>query len=244
MEARIALMAAARRLARKVGLVPETVQVKDEYVEWLSYANAGMLDRGNLHCFDLALRSLPSTAPILEIGSFCGLSTNVLAYYKARNHLTNRLITCDAWRFENAVQGSRIGTSRISHEDYRTYVKESFKRNVQFFSGNDLPFTIEVTADQFFELWHAAGSSVDVFGRRVDLGGTIAFAYIDGNHSYEFARRDFDNCDRVLESRGFLLFDDSADESSWEVKRVVREALATGRYRIAAKNPNYLLQKS
>jgi hypothetical protein len=83
----------------------------------------------------------------------------------------------------------------------------------------------------------------DVFGREVHLGGPIGFAYVDGNHSYDVARRDFDGCDAHLEAGGFILFDDSADHSVWEVRRVVREAIRTGRYEVVAKNPNYLLRR-
>ena len=66
---------------------------EDEYVEWLCFANAGMLDRGNLYCFDYAIRNLPSSAPLIEIGSFCGLSTNLITYYKAAipDHSRNAL---------------------------------------------------------------------------------------------------------------------------------------------------------
>ena len=68
-------------------------EITDEYVKWLCFANAGMLDRGNLYCFDLAIRNLPSDAPMVEIGSFCGLSTNLIAHYKYKHGKTNTLIT-------------------------------------------------------------------------------------------------------------------------------------------------------
>jgi hypothetical protein len=75
---------------------PEIIHIGDEFVTWLCYANAGMLTSGNLYLFDYALRRLPpGNAPILEIGSFCGLSTNLLTYYKLKHGVKNRLITCD-----------------------------------------------------------------------------------------------------------------------------------------------------
>jgi hypothetical protein len=77
----------------------------------------------------------------------------------------------------------------------------------------------------------------------VTFGGPIAFAYIDGNHAYDFARRDFENTDRFLVPGGFILFDDSADGSEFEVTRVVQEVLNSDAYEIVAKNPNYLLRK-
>jgi hypothetical protein len=57
------------------------IDISDDYINWLSFANSGMLHRGNLYCFDYAIEHLPTEAPIIEIGSFCGLSANVITYY-------------------------------------------------------------------------------------------------------------------------------------------------------------------
>ena len=76
----------------------------------------------------------------------------------------------------------------------------------------------------------------------MQLGGPISFCYIDGNHTYEGAKLDFLNCDVFLEPGGFLLFDDSVEHQfgGW---RVMPEVLATGRYQLAATNPNHLFRK-
>src|SRR4051812_33419942 len=73
------------------------INIIDDYVSYLSFANAGMLNKGNLLCFDFALSHLPSTNPIVEIGVFAGLSTNILGYYKQRHGVSNRLFNCDRW---------------------------------------------------------------------------------------------------------------------------------------------------
>ena len=75
------------------------------------------------------------------------------------------------------------------------------------------------------------------------MGGTISFAYIDGNHTYDFAKRDFENADKYLEVGGVILFDDSSDDSIWEVNKVIEEIKKEGRYEIIIKNPNYLIKK-
>ena len=75
------------------------------------------------------------------------------------------------------------------------------------------------------------------------LGGDIGFCYIDGNHTYDFARRDFENTDRALVKGGFILFDDSSDDSHWEVNRLVREIAAGSDYALISKHPNYLFRK-
>ena len=111
------------------------------------------------------------------------------------------------------------------------------------FCKTDLPYTIEADSDTFFKQWSAAESVTDVFGRNVDMGGALSFCYIDGNHTYDCAKRDFVNADQYLSPRGFILFDDSGDGSGWEVCKVVEEVLKSGSYHLIAKNPNYLVQK-
>ena len=58
---------------------------EDEYLNWLRFANAGMLHPGNIHAMEYAIQNLPTNHPILEIGSFCGLSTNVISYLLQKN---------------------------------------------------------------------------------------------------------------------------------------------------------------
>jgi predicted O-methyltransferase YrrM len=219
-----------------------SIDITDEYTRWLNMAVAGWMVRGNLHCFDYAIRNLPSNAPILEIGSFQGLSTNLIAYYRRMHNAPNLLITCDKWEFEDR-QGPMLADSGISHQDYRDFIRASFKRNIEMFSRADLPHTVEMTSDEFFEAARQKKEVQDIFGRKLSIGGPISFCFIDGNHTYEFAKRDYENTDAFLEPGGFILFDDSADGSDWGVCRVVREVRASGKYDLVIKNPNYLFQK-
>jgi hypothetical protein len=220
------------------------IDISDEAVNWLCFANAGILERGNLYSFDHAIANLPEGgAPILEIGSFCGLSTNLLSHYKTKHNVTNKLINCDKWQFEGARPGEKIAGTFIGHSEYKEFVRDTYLRNVRMFSRNDLPYTIELLSDEFFELWINSSQTEDIFGRRIQLGGPLSFCYIDGNHSYEFVKRDYEHCDHFLLPGGFLLFDDSADGSAFDVVRVVQEVKASGRYETVIKNPNYLFRK-
>ncbi len=219
------------------------VDISDEYVKWLCFANAGMLERGNLYCFDYAITHLPSAAPIIEIGSFCGLSTNLLTYYKEKHGVLNDLITTDKWQFEGSSGASTIGKSNVTHAEYRKLVKESFIRNAQTFSRNALPYTVEMFSDEFFQAWQKSSKVNDVFGRSITLGGPISFCYVDGDHSYDAVKRDFIHCDEFLENGGFILFDDSADSSDWEVRKVIAEIKKDRRYEVVINNPNYLFRK-
>ncbi len=220
------------------------IDISDPYVAWLRLANAGMVHRGNLYCIDYAIRHLPSSAPILEIGSFCGLSTNLITYYKERHQAKNRVIACDKWVFEGAEEGQVGGHPSLHHDEFRALVRESYLRNVRLFSAQDLPYTVEMTSDEFFEAWRARLRATELFGRELSLGGPLSFCYIDGNHTYEFVRRDVEQCDRHLEPGGFLFLDDSGRGSPFPgVHRVVQETRKTGRYAVIAQNPHVLLQK-
>lgn len=53
----------------------------DLFLNWLQFANEGMLNKGNIYCIEYAVNHLPSNSPVIEIGSFCGLSTNVISHY-------------------------------------------------------------------------------------------------------------------------------------------------------------------
>jgi hypothetical protein len=181
---------------------------------------------------------------MLEIGSFCGLSTCIIAYLCDKHSLANRLFTCDRWGFEGQNLGANLGDHKsITQDQYRTFVRDSFLRNAKMFCRPNLPHTVEADSDVFFQRWSAAETATDVFGCEVKLGGPLSFCFIDGNHTYEFAQRDFKNTDRYLAPGGFILFDDSGDGSGWEVCKVVEEVLTSGSYRLVAKTPNYLVQK-
>src|SRR5438477_11038682 len=156
---RTLLARALRKAASLIGPASSQIDITDDYVKWLCFANAGMLDRGNLYLIDYALSRLRSNAPFLEIGSFCGLSANLIIHYKRKHGLHNKLFTCDKWEFENDDKDRKnIAGSPVLFSDYKRFAKESYLRNIQTFSGDDLPFTIESFSSEFFDLWrsHAA----------------------------------------------------------------------------------------
>jgi methyltransferase family protein len=240
-----AMFKAALLVGPRIGTEREVIALDDEYLKWLGFANAGMQHPGNAYLFEYVIRNLPNAAPILEIGSFCGLSTNMLAYFKWKHGARNPVINCDRWQFEDEGDRYREGSifkSFLAYKDYSAFVRDTYIRNVRMFSGQELPHTIEKTSDEFFAAWSAGESVEDVFGRRLTLGGPLSFCFIDGNHSYAYAKRDFLNCDCSLGNGGFLLFDDSA-ENSFGVHLLMPEVLATGRYKLIARNPNHLFQK-
>ncbi len=233
---------ALRKAARIIDPPRPIHLLNDEYITWLCYANPGMLEKGNLYSIDYAISHLPSAAPILEIGTFCGLSTNVITHFKRKHGVSNPLITCDKWDFENVNGRSNIADSPVLFSEYKAFSKNSYIRNIQMFSRDDLPFTFEMTANEFFDAWGSRNNCTDVLGRSRDLGGPFSFCYIDGNHTYEYAKQDFLHCDTYLEDGGFILFDDST-LPEFSLHNLMPEIMGMSRYRLIAENPYHLFQK-
>ena len=224
---------------QRAGIVP----YDSEYLKWMLFANAGMFHPGHRHLIDLAVRALPTDDPVLEIGAFAGLSTNVLTYFLKLHGRRNVLVTTDPWIFEGE-EPELVPDSDIPFTAYRARVRAQFEENVRFWSGDRLPYAFDLTSDRLFDAWRAGETLTDVFGREHRLGGPIAFCFVDGDHRYEQARRDFLNADRVLVPDGFLLFDDSDEFGAFpDVHRVVQEALRDFGYELVAENPHHLLRK-
>lgn len=212
-------------------------------MRWLRYANAGMLEPGNVWSMDYAIRRLSSDHPLVEIGSFAGLSTNVICHLLRKHGRRNAFFTCDNWDVTGRHDTGRIDGGELTFTEYAAYVRTSFVRNVGFFSPHNRPFTIEAASEEFFERWQRNEDATDVFGRTVRLGGPISFCYVDGIHSREAVRREFDSIDRHLDRGGLILFDDSSDSSPFGLNRLMREIAGSGGYERAQQNPNFLLRK-
>lgn len=214
----------------------------DEYLEKLCRANAGMQHAGNLYLFDLIIKNLKSKKYILEIGTFCGLSANIITYLLRKYNKKNNLITIDKRQSKDNINS--IGTSGVSYSDFADYIKSSLKNNLLTFSEENLPYAIEEYSDDFFRLWEKRTVVTDLYQRNLQLGGKISFAYIDGNHSYEKVKQDFINCNNFLEINGYIMFDDSSDLSPWAgVQQLIIEVKKLNNYILIMTNPNYLFQK-
>jgi hypothetical protein len=228
----------ARRLLRRS---PRPRLLNDEYVDWLGRLNAGTQDRGNPYLLDLAVRSAPP-APMLEIGSLCGLSAATISYLQRKHGRCVPLFCCDSWVLESAEQ-PLPAAAPVTRAEMRAHALESFQRAMLRFSAERLPFAIEASSQEFLRDWEGRRRVRDVFGRGVRLGGPLGFCLVDGEHSARGSREDFDGCDRHLVAGGLILFAGSGDHTPWPVRAVVREAIAQGRYEVVARNPNYLLRK-
>ena len=214
----------------------------DAYIDWVVRMIGGWLEpgHGNLVSFLYAATHLPAAGAVVEVGSFLGASTNILCYLLERHAERRPLFNCDPWCFEGTEE--RIGGYfDAARPEWREYAREAFIRNTRVFSASHLPHSLELTSNEFFELWKRDAEVTDLFGRTARLGGPVAFAYVDGNHTYEQARKDAENLRAHLVPGGLILLDDSADDSPFDCKRVVPDLLEQG-FSVVWNNPNYLLR--
>ena len=214
----------------------------DEYLEWIQFIVGGFLFPGNVRAFDHAMLRMPTLGAIVEIGSLFGLSTNIIAYLATKYRRPNPLFACDPWTPEGS-DGRVAGYFDAHAKPYREYSKTLFMMNARLFSKDRLPYAIETFSEVFFEQWRTAASVQDVFGRTVTLGGPISFAYIDGAHTYEASRADFEAVDRHLLPGGFVLLDDSGDDCPFESRRVAQEVAHDVRYDLVFTTPNYFFRR-
>ena len=210
----------------------------------------GMLKPGNIVLMEHAIKHMPNHGSVIEIGSYGGLSANLLVYLLTKHQKAHLLYTCDAWIYEgytdhkDCVTQTHIdGRPDVLRSDYSAYMKRAFIQSTQLLSAHNLPFAFHMHSHTFFDSWKNNKTETDVFGRKQPLGGTISFAYIDGGHSYEVAKKDVEQVTQHLALHGFMLLDDSADNEHFGSALLMKELKKDPRFKVIAKNPNYLIQK-
>ena len=205
--------------------------IDDAFVQFLRTAIGGWLSDDNVVVFEQAIKAMPEGGAVVEIGSFLGRSTTILSYALRKYARKNRFFNCDAWHYPQGFYWESAPQEiLLSAELYEPWVRESYERNIRAFTL-DPPHSLRLFSDQFFDLWDKNATATDLFGREIQLGGAISFAYIDGDHGYEATHKDFFNADRFLLPGGIVLLDDSSRASPYKgVHRVLDEIRATNRY--------------
>ncbi|WP_435354588.1 class I SAM-dependent methyltransferase [Emticicia sp. SJ17W-69] len=224
---------------------------KDDFIKRLpsSLIGEGMLHEGNIFLFDLALRNMPSEGAVIEIGCYGGLSTNLICYFLRKYSLQNPFFGTDLWIYEGYHDEIGLetdwmdGRNDILRTDFMRHIKNSFINSTLLLSKDNLPNTCHLSSFDFFEKWLNNETIEDVFGRDAALGGSISFAYVDGNHAFEFVKKEFEYIDQFLIPKGFILFDDSRVDSKFGSAKFMKEMLQNVDYKLVMKNPNFLFQK-
>ena len=209
----------------------------------------GMLNDGNIDLLKYAITKMPEFGAVVEIGSYGGLSTNLICYLLKKQKRNNTFFSCDAWIYEGfndkGIENKKTidGRDDVLRSAYSLYMKNAFINATKFLSYENLPHSFQMYSDTFFKKWNNKELETDLFGESVKLGGLISFAYIDGGHSYEVAWNDFLNVSNNLQINGYVLIDDSADSSNFGSAKMINRIKKDKRFTIAGKNPNYLFKK-
>ncbi len=208
-----------------------------------------MLHEGNIFLFEMALQKMPTEGAVIEIGCYGGLSTNLICYFMRKYGLKNPFFGTDLWIYEGfhdqkSVKFDTIdGRNDILRTDFMHHIKNSFINSTMLLSKENLPNTCHLNSIDFFEKWSKSETVEDVFGRKTKLGGSISFAYIDGNHAYDFVKKEFEYINKSLLPKGLILFDDSFVGCKFGSAKLMAEILQNTDYQLVMENPNFLFQK-
>lgn len=214
-----------------------------------SIIGEGMLHDGNMYLMDYAIQHMPNEGIVFEIGSYAGLSTNVLLHLLNKHNKNHQFIGCDAWIYEGAndengtIPNHIDGKVNVTRLDYVDYLKNAFVNAANLLHPERKPYTCHLPSDTFFEYWNANKEFTDVFQRTFCIEDEISFCYIDGDHSYAQTKKDFENVASKLKVNGFILIDDSAKYMHFGSAKFIKEIEANPNYKIIDNNPNYLIQK-
>ena len=227
-------------------------EYKDIAIEWINYSHASPengMPYKNQFLFKEAMEILTKnklTDPIVEIGTFCGRSTTSIMYMMDKFGLVNKIITTDPFKF-SVNDKALLGLGK-KMDDYELYIKNQFITNMKFWNKKFDLFSFDLDSDSFFNSWELKENKRCLFNNYINLGGPVSFCFIDGDHSYAQAYKDFINVDKYLINSGVIIFDDSGKYHSDAigdngVYKVVHDLIKTGRYKVLYENPNIMVQK-
>ncbi len=207
----------------------------DPYIPWLKNGVAGFCNDDNIEAMSIAVENMPDGA-VIEIGSFLGRSACFISRLIEIAGRTNPFFTVDDWFFEGYQPTPTM-------DRWRAFNEAAFKVATSYLLSAP-PFHLKVRSRQFFELWQARAPACDLFERKISLGGPIAFAFIDGDHSYEAALGDGLSVMRDLAPSGYILFDDSraGDDNAHQGCRKAALEIAA-QLELVGEFPNVLVRR-
>jgi hypothetical protein len=148
----------------------------------------------------------PRGGAILEIGSFKGKSTVMLAKV-ARHYGLGKVVAVDPHNFNSAeLEGHRTAPGASSYEEFLNHLEAaSVSNHVEVHRA----FSTEIAA-----AWNRP----------------IRFLWIDGDHSYEGAKSDFDGFIQHVIPEGIVAFHDALHAFSGPIRVFVEEVLRSNQF--------------
>jgi|GEM_PF-627037 len=172
-----------RRAVERIITVPDRVAVAD-YATIDGFLS--LREAANLHRF---ARYVPENGLAVEIGSWQGKSTYCLAKGLRGGA---KLIAIDPF---DASGGADTASAQVYHDKAGDMpLADIFRRNMK-----------QRGVFERIEMWHGTSN---VFVERINKIGAIDLLFIDGDHSVEGARFDFDHYAGLINVGGFVLLHD------------------------------------
>src|SRR2546423_38623 len=84
---------------------------RDDFLNWLTFINPGMLPPSNLALMSHSIRTMPDAGAVIEIGSFAGLSLNHIIHMMRQVERSNPVFSVDEWHFEGSGKSAIPGSS-------------------------------------------------------------------------------------------------------------------------------------
>ncbi len=178
---------------------------------------------------DFLLQAVPKFSICAEIGVHEGdFSERILEIVRPK-----KIHLIDPWKFEKEeiYQTSYYGKEKAQNQKI---MDSRYNRVVKRFGTEIKKGQVVVNRGYSEEI-------LSVFDNEY-----LDWVYIDGNHLYDFVKKDLDLCYTKLKKGGFIMGDDYNEGGWWKggVKKAVDEFVNTGLVKIIQiKNSQYILQK-
>ncbi len=166
----------------------------------------GFLLEGEARFLGTVAACLPKAGAIVEIGSFKGKSTVMLAKV-AQHYDLGRIISIDPHNFNSAELENHKSTA-----DASTYA--DFTQNLQSAGVSDWVEAHRALSGDMARTWNAP----------------IRLLWIDGDHSYRGAKLDFDGFSRHLVPGGVVAFHDALHEFAGPIRVFVEDVLRSSKF--------------
>jgi hypothetical protein len=167
----------------------------------------GQIRRDEARCLYELAQEASEKGVIVEIGSYCGLSTMALAKGSSRNQGIP-IFAIDPHEYVDPD-----GSVRRGRWDYVPRDNIAFFKNVLFSGMAEIVRPINLPS------WTAAAG----------WDRPISLLWVDGNHGYEAVRKDFADWSKFVIQGGYIVFHDSIDPADGPCQ-VVQEVLQEGSF--------------
>lgn len=216
-------------------------KLNNRYISYFNFLLGGEIHKGNLELISFVFSKIKNHSNILQIGTFTGKTTIVMDYLARTNNKTFNFIDCDYFKFvefeKNWFEKNKFS---ISSSDYDNFIFENYKNNVDFFKINVQTFKMDSL--KFLEKISKNEEIVDIKDKKLKVKN-FDFVFLDGWHSYEHTKKEFEFIEKLLNKNSYILFDDSYMLSGWGVDKLMTDIKKKKNFKFISRMPNYLFQK-